>query len=410
MVMKRIYLVLMLTVLLLAAPQFAYSQAVGEEPFQLYAPFTGVIIGAKDRATLDVKLKNMTDKGLSVKLELEKDEKAEGWEVMLLNSEWSGFGVSGVYLGTGDEDKEATVKLRIKPAEDAVAGEYRFIVKASTLDGAFSEALPIVVQLTGGKVVEEKAKTDIELEAKYPAVEGTPGKAFSYEISVKNAGGDAVVVDLVLNLPEKWSGYITPRWESERRINSIKLDGSATERILLTVAPPMDVEKKDYPIKLVAKAGDVEKALDLSAIIKGTYKLQVVPETNRLNFDMVAGEEKRLVLYLWNEGSAPIENISLLASKPEGWEVKFEPEKLSSLESLLVTQKPEQVTAIFKAPERTIPGDYQVSVTAAGDQDQKSLDLRATVKVPTSWGWAGIGVIVAVLLLLFGIFMKLKRR
>lgn len=410
MVMKRIYLVLMLTVFLLAAPQFAYSQAVGEEPFQLYAPFTGVIIGAKDRATLDVKLKNMTDKGLSVKLELEKDEKAEGWEVMLLNSEWSGFGVSGVYLGTSDEDKEATVKLRIKPAEDAVAGEYRFIVKASTLDGAFSEALPIVVQLTGGKVVEEKAKTDIELEAKYPAVEGTPGKAFSYEISVKNAGGDAVVVDLVLNLPEKWSGYITPRWESERRINSIKLDGSATERILLTVAPPMDVEKKDYPIKLVAKAGDVEKALDLSAIIKGTYKLQVVPETNRLNFDMVAGEEKRLVLYLWNEGSAPIENISLLAGKPEGWEVKFEPEKLSSLESILVTQKPEQVTAIFKAPERTIPGDYQVSITAAGDQDQKSLDLRATVKVPTSWGWAGIGVIVAVLLLLFGIFMKLKRR
>ncbi|MDI9391249.1 MAG: NEW3 domain-containing protein [Synergistota bacterium] len=408
--MKRIYLVLMLTVLLLAAPQFAYSQAVGEEPFQLYAPFTGVIIGAKDRATLDVKLKNMTDKGLSVKLELEKDEKAEGWEVMLLNSEWSGFGVSGVYLGTSDEDKEATVKLRIKPAEDAVAGEYRFIVKASTLDGAFSEALPIVVQLTGGKVVEEKAKTDIELEAKYPAVEGTPGKAFSYEISVKNAGGDAVVVDLTLNLPEKWSGYITPRWESERRINSIKLDGSATERILLTVTPPMDVEKKDYPIKLVAKAGDVEKALDLSAIIKGTYKLQVVPETNRLNFDMVAGEEKRLVLYLWNEGSAPIENISLLAGKPEGWEVKFEPEKLSSLESILVTQKPEQVTAIFKAPERTIPGDYQVSITAAGDQDQKSLDLRATVKVPTSWGWAGIGVIVAVLLLLFGIFMKLKRR
>ncbi|WP_198469975.1 COG1470 family protein [Acetomicrobium sp. S15 = DSM 107314] len=408
--MKRICLALTLIVLLLVVPHFAYSQAVGEEPFQLYAPFTGVIIGAKDRATLDVKLKNMTDKGLDVKLELERDEKAEGWEVMLLNSEWSGFGVSSLHLGTGDEDKEATVKLRIKPAEDAAAGEYRFIVKASTLDGAFSETLPIVVQLTGGKVAEEKVKTDIELEAKYPAVEGTPGRAFSYEISVKNAGGDAVVVDLTLNLPEKWSGYITPRWESERRINSIKLDGSATERILLTVTPPIDVEKKDYPVKLIAKTGDVEKALDLSAIIKGTYRLQMVPETNRLNFDMVAGEEKRLVLYLWNEGSAPIENISLLASKPEGWEVKFEPEKLSSLESLLVTQKPEQVTAIFKAPERTIPGDYQVSVTAAGDQDQKSLDLRATVKVPTSWGWAGIGVIAAVLLLLFGIFMKLKRR
>jgi len=64
----------------------------------------------------------------------------------------------------------------------------------------------------------------------------------------------------------------------------------------------------------------------------------------------------------------------------------------------------------IKAPDRTIPGDYQVTVTAAGDQSQDTIALRATVKVPTTWGWVGIGIIVAVLALLFGIFWKLKRR
>jgi uncharacterized membrane protein len=51
-----------------------------------------------------------------------------------------------------------------------------------------------------------------------------------------------------------------------------------------------------------------------------------------------------------------------------------------------------------------------VVLTAAGDQDKRSIELRATVKVPTTWGWIGVGIIIVVIALLFGIFAKLKRR
>jgi uncharacterized membrane protein len=99
-----------------------------------------------------------------------------------------------------------------------------------------------------------------------------------------------------------------------------------------------------------------------------------------------------------------------MSSQPEGWEVSFEPNKLTQVEPLSKTKKPEKVEVTFKVPERTIPGDYPINITAAGDQSRKAIELRATVKVPTTWGWAGIAVIAVVLILLAAIFMRLKRR
>lgn len=78
--------------------------------------------------------------------------------------------------------------------------------------------------------------------------------------------------------------------------------------------------------------------------------------------------------------------------------------------ALFLKGKPNQVKMTVKAPERTIPGDYQVTLTASGAQSDDTLALRATVKVPTNWGWFGVLVIVVVLALLFGTFWKLKRR
>jgi uncharacterized membrane protein len=150
--------------------------------------------------------------------------------------------------------------------------------------------------------------------------------------------------------------------------------------------------------------------LQLEAVVTGTYDLKLMPQTQRLSFETVAGKEKTLVLYLWNDGTAPIENIEIYSQKPDGWEVSFEPGTIPELDSYSSKGKPDQVKMTVKAPERTIPGDYQISVSAAGDQSQDSIALRVTVKVPTTWGWFGIGIIAAVLVLLFGIFWKLKRR
>jgi uncharacterized membrane protein len=190
----------------------------------------------------------------------------------------------------------------------------------------------------------------------------------------------------------------------------MKLEGSSTERLAVTVTPPKTVEKGSYPVKLVAKTDNYEASIDLSAVVTGTYELKLLPETQRLNFETTAGQETTLTLYVWNDGTAPIDNVEFFVSKPDGWKVEFEPKKIERLEPYALKGKPDQVKMIVKAPERTIPGDYQVTVTASGSQSDDTLVLRATVKVPTGWGWLGVLVIVVVLALLFGTFWKLKRR
>jgi uncharacterized membrane protein len=74
------------------------------------------------------------------------------------------------------------------------------------------------------------------------------------------------------------------------------------------------------------------------------------------------------------------------------------------------TQQPEKVTMSVNVPQNTVPGDYMITVNAAGTQDQKKIEFRTTVQVPTKWGWIGVLIIIAILAILIGIFLKLRRR
>ncbi|HDK27870.1 MAG TPA: hypothetical protein ENG48_12390, partial [Candidatus Atribacteria bacterium] len=215
--------------------------------------------------------------------------------------------------------------------------------------------------------------------------------------------------DLGIQLPRGWNAYCTPQWKDER-ISSIKINKGGTENLSLTVVPPIFVEKGEYPITFLVGSGENRASIDLKAIVTGTYKLNVKTETGLLNIDTIAGEEKTFIIYLWNEGSAPIDNISFFSTKPEDWEVTFKPEKISSLPPVAETQKPEKVEVTVKTPQRALPGDYMISLTTAGTQDQKKVEIRTTVKTSTKWGWIGVGIIIIILAVLIGIFIKLKRR
>jgi uncharacterized membrane protein len=138
--------------------------------------------------------------------------------------------------------------------------------------------------------------------------------------------------------------------------------------------------------------------------------MNVGTETGNLKLNTISGEEKDFLFYLWNEGSASIENIAFFSTAPQGWEVKFDPDKRAELPSIAQTQQPEKITMTIKVPQNTVPGDYIVTVNASGTQDQKKIEFRTTVQVPTKWGWVGVLIIIAILAILLAIFMKLRRR
>lgn len=102
----------------------------------------------------------------------------------------------------------------------------------------------------------------------------------------------------------------------------------------------MFVEKGEYPIKFIVGSGENRQNVDLKAVVTGVYKLNLKNETGQLNIDTIAGEEKNFIVYLWNEGSAPIDNISFFSKAPENWEVTFKPENISVLPPVVETQKP----------------------------------------------------------------------
>jgi len=383
---------------------------LNKRDFLLYSEYTDIIIEKGTSLDLDLKVINTGKEKEEVNLSLIPDKQAQDWPVYLKTSSWKGFEVRSVGLLTQDPDNIKTIKLHIEVPENAITGNYTFVLKGNTKDQKIKKTQEIKVEVIekkeGGK---EKIPGEIKISSKYPAIENPAGKDFKFSLDVENKKKEVQILDLGIKLPTGWNAYCTPQWK-DNRISSVKVNAGSTENLSLTVTPPMFVEKGKYPITFFVGTGENRKDIKLTCIVTGTYKLNLKTKTGQLNIDTIAGEDKIFNIYLWNEGSAPIDNISFFSKTPENWKVSFKPEKISSLLPVVKTQKPEKIEITVKTPQRTLPGDYMINLTAAGTQDQKTLDIRTTVKTSTKWGWLGVGIIIIILFILIGIFIKLKRR
>lgn len=408
---KNIFLFGFIIFILAISGNIIWAQdSKSDRDFILYSEYTDIVLEKKEELNLDVKIINTGNEMEEIFLSVIPDEQATNWVALFKNSTWKGFEVRKVKLLAEEPDNSKTLKFNIKVPEEAVSGNYKFTLQGITKDQQIKKTLDIIIGITEKKEeTEEKEPGNIEMTTKYPTIENPAGKEFKFSIEVKNKTEDTLMCDLGIQLPRGWVAYCTPQWKDER-ISSIKINKDSTENLSLTVVPPIFVEKGEYPITFIVESGENRASIDLKAIVTGTYKLNLRTETGLLNIDTIAGEEKTFTVYLWNEGSAAIDSISFFSAKPEDWEVTFKPEKISSLPPIAETQKPEKVEVIVKTPQRTLPGDYMISLTTAGTQDQKRVEIRTTVKTSTKWGWIGIGIIVIILAILIGIFIKLKRR
>lgn len=384
-----------------------------ERDFLIYSQFSNLILEEGQSIDLSIKFINQGVQPEEILIELIADPEAENWKVDLRNESWRGFKVRQINLLSDDTENSKILNLHIEAPKEIKEEqkEYTFTIKAETLDKKLTRLLNIVVAAINKLEEEKVVETDeILLSTKYPVMEAPSGKAMKFEVEVNNRTDEDQVMDFTVELPQGWRASISPRWREEETISAIKINKAGTETILLTVTPPFTAEKNEYEMKFISRAGELEKSLDLRAIVTGTYTLNLGTETGNLKLTTISGEEKDFIFYIWNEGSASIDNIAFYGTAPQGWEVKFNPDKMDELPSIAQTQQPEKVTMTIKVPQNTVPGDYIVTVNAAGTQDQKKVEFRTTVQVPTKWGWIGVLIIIAILAILLGIFLKLRRR
>ncbi len=305
-------------------------------------------------------------------------EVAEGWKASLTGG---GHPVQAVYV---DTDDSVSLSLKLEPPAGVTAGTYRFVVLAQG-QGAQSE-LPI--ELT----VEAQLPPRFEFETELPTRRGSPSTTFRYSATLTNKGEQETTVNLEADAPEGFQVTFKLRFGSEE-VTSFPIKAGESKSLDIEVRPPKQAQAGEYPITVRALGGQAQAALALKVVITGQADLNVTTPDGRLSAQATAGQENSLKLKIENRGSAPARDVELSSFPPVGWTVEFEPKTIPEI----APDNFAEVTAKIKPSDKTVAGDYMVSITARSEGVSDSAEFRITVVTSTLWGIVGIGIIVIAL-------------
>lgn len=256
----------------------------------------------------------------------------------------------------------------------------------------------------------------IELTCQYPVLSSYAGLNYSFNISLQYSGGkDPKTFDLKATVPQGFNYTITPGYGEGSEIRAIRLDPTKSypENVKLSITPYIwkVPAPGSYPIKFEVSSGDLKSTIELTAIVTANYEMKMSTPDGRLNTEATAGEEKTFIIKLVNTGSGDMEkvNVECLASnRPSGWTVTCKPEKID----LFKSGDSKEIQVTVKPSDKTIAGDYMMTVQAEpeGRYAFTNLQIRVTVMTPTIWGWVGVGIVVLVIVALAVIFIRFGRR
>lgn len=253
----------------------------------------------------------------------------------------------------------------------------------------------------------------ITLTPTYPKMEANAGGTFSFEVALTYLGEKPRVFDLRTTPPQGWEVYITPQYQTDKKISSITLQPSFSgtgDKVLVTAnAPAWPIPNPgQYQITLDAVSSGPKGSTALTAVLVNKFLLRTISANDRYNTFATTGKDNVFSIKVVNLSTAAVDNINFSATtKPEGWTIEFKPDKIDSLNAL----DEKSVDINIKPPAKTIAGDYVFGIRASGKQaTADEMTVRVTVESPTIWGWVGVGIILVVVAGLIVIFMRFSRR
>ncbi len=253
---------------------------------------------------------------------------------------------------------------------------------------------------------------DLKLTCDVPSYSDNSGASFNYTVNVSYTANDQVMVNLSLTNPPGWTSYLT---YSGKEVSSIPLGplnyGSPDSKaVSINLSPNSGTtpDPGDYKLTLKATTGSIVKTIDLTATVKDKFGFSMTTTDGKLNTTADAGKDNEFKFNANNTGSAALENITFSSSKPEGWTITFNPEKITSLSG---GQSQQDIGVIIKPPEgKTVAGDYMITLSAYNSNVSSSMQVRVTVQTSSIWGVVSIIIIVVVIAGLAVLFLRLGRR
>jgi uncharacterized membrane protein len=253
---------------------------------------------------------------------------------------------------------------------------------------------------------------NINLSTDYPTLEAIATGSFQFNVNMDYHGAIQRVFDLKASVPSGWDVYIQPQYEAGKRISSITIDssysGMSKQITIIATTPTSPIpDAGDYKILVKATSGNVTGSIQLVARITAKYALYAIPINQLYNTSAQAGKDNIYSIQLSNTGSAALDKITFSSAHPDGWEIKFTPDKLD----IMKASDTNTVDVDIKPPPKTVSGDYMISLSISGTQaTADKMDIRVTVNTPTIWGWVGVIIILVVVAGLFLIIMRFGRR
>jgi len=382
-----------------AAESGAASQS--NQSFNLILPFKDLTVGQGQEATMDAEVVNRTKDPVEVSLVIEGVP--AGWDINF-NSRYPSFPVRSVMVQGGDanSNKSTTLEFKAKVPESARPGTYPIRVTAKDTKGA-----TVYNETINYRVTSKKVETGgIKLTSQYPVLSTGSGQTLKFTIDLKNETNKPLTTSVSAKAPEGWTVRFKPQF-GDQQISSIQLKESGSETLSVEIDTPAKAEAKELPVAITARSGAFEATTNVRVSVKGSADLKMGTSSGTLNTSVVAGKRTPIDFLVGNAGTAPIRNLGFITKKPnDKWTVEFKPDKIDAL-------NPGEVREIkmeILAPDRTIAGDYLLTLTANAADVTKAAEFRVTVSTPTIWGWIGFGIVGLVVIGLGIVFFRLGRR
>jgi uncharacterized membrane protein len=384
-----------------AEAQKAEPSPPSKESFNLILPFKDLTVGQGQETTMDAEVVNRTKDPVEVSLTIEGIP--AGWDINF-NSRYPSFPVRSVMVQGGDQNsnKSTTLEFKAKIPEKTKPGTYPIKVTAKDTKGATQ-----YVETINYRVTSKKIETGgIKLNSQYPVLSTASGQTLKFTVDLKNEINKPLTTSLVAQPPQGWTVRFKPQF-GDQQISSIQLKENGSETLSVEIDTPATAEAKEYPVTITARAGGYEASANIKVSLKGTQDLKMGSLAGTLNTSVTAGTKTPIDFVVGNAGTAPIRNLGFVTKKPsDKWTVEFKPDKIDSLGP----QEVKQIKMEILAPDRTIAGDYLLTLTANSPETNKSVEFRVTVSTPTIWGWVGFGIVGLVVLGLAIVFFRLGRR
>jgi uncharacterized membrane protein len=360
------------------------ASTIAAEPVELYTPYTNLSLTPGQSVHYSLDIINNTDTIQKVGLQVQG--LPDGWQYELQSGSWNIQELSIKSNDTGSANLTVEVPLAVNK------GSYPFRLVSD--QGA---SLHMTIHVTEQGTFKTEWTTD------QPNLEGSNTSSFTFTTQLRNKTAEKQTYALRHGAPRGWDVQFTVGGSN---VSSVVIEPGASESVTVNVTPATTVTAETYPIPIEAASGSTNAQLELEAVITGSYELQLTTPTGLISTDVTAGNEKKVELLVNNTGTSDITDITLNASTPVDWEVTFDSKEISALKA----GESKSIIATIKASEKSIAGDYLVSMQAGAPEASSSTEFRVAVKASVLWGWLGILIIAAVFGGIYYLFRKYGRR